>query len=117
MSEKNCIFCKIIKGEIPSKVLYESNNIIAFNDINPIAPVHVLIVPKRHIESINDIVEADKELMGEMLFVAKKIAREKEVATNGYRLIINTGKDGGQLINHLHIHLLGGKKLGSKLIN
>ncbi len=103
---EECIFCKIIKGEIPSEKVFEGNNIIAFNDINPKAKVHILIVPKKHIESIKHLEEADKNLMGEIIFTAKKIAGEKGLA--GYKLVFNVGREGGQLVDHLHLHLLSG---------
>jgi len=99
-----CIFCKIIKKEMAADVVYEDNNIIAFKDIYPKAPVHILIVPKKHIESVNYVEEEDKDLMGELILVAKKIAQEKEL--KGYKLSINVGRDGGQIVDHLHLHLL-----------
>ena len=107
----DCIFCKIIKKEIPASIIYEDDNIIAFNDIEPKAPVHVIIIPKKHIPTISEIGPEDKELVGEILLVAPKIARQKGVSETGYRLIVNKGKDAGQTVDHLHFHLLGGKKL------
>lgn len=100
----DCIFCKIIKGEIPTNKIYDNEKIIAFNDINPKANIHILIIPKRHIESIKHLEELDKELAGEMLLVAQKLAKEKNM--EGYKLVINVGREGGQLIDHLHFHLL-----------
>lgn len=100
----NCIFCKIISGEIPSEKVFEDNKIIAFNDINPKAKVHILIVPKKHIESVKHLEEGDKELMGEMFLVVRQIAEEKNLV--GYKIIINVGREGGQLVDHLHLHLL-----------
>jgi histidine triad (HIT) family protein len=102
----DCIFCKIVNGEIPSAKVFESDNVIAFNDINPKAKVHVLIVPKKHIESVKTLENADKDLVGELIFTAKKIASEKNL--KGYKLVINVGKDGGQIVDHLHLHLLSG---------
>jgi len=106
----DCIFCKIIKGEIPSVKVFENEKILAFVDINPKAKVHVLIIPKKHIESVKSLEESDKELAGELLLVAKKIAKEKNL--EGYKLIINVGRDGGQLVGHLHLHLLSGDAQG-----
>jgi histidine triad (HIT) family protein len=100
----DCIFCKIIKGEIPASKVYDNEKIIAFNDINPKANIHILIVPKKHIESIKHLEELDKELAGEMLLVAQKLAKEKNM--EGYKLVINVGREGGQLVDHLHLHLL-----------
>lgn len=114
---KNCIFCKVIKKELPSRIVYESGDILAFYDINPHTPIHILIVPKKHIISVNEVKENDKEMLGEMILTAKEIARKEGISKKGYRLIINSGKDGGQLIEHLHMHFLGGKKLGPKLVN
>ena len=106
---ENCLFCKITKKELPAETIYEDKNILVFKDIHPKAPVHFLVVPKKHIESINYLEPIDKELMGELLLVAKKIAQDKKL--KGYKLVINTGREGGQLIDHLHIHLLGGKPI------
>lgn len=108
----NCIFCKIAKKEIETSIEYEDESIIAFNDKNPQAPVHVLIMPKEHIERVNDITVDSMNLLGEMVIVAKEIVRERGVFDSGYRLIINCGKDGGQLVGHLHMHLLGGREFG-----
>lgn len=108
---KQCIFCQIINKEAPADIVYEDNSVIVFKDINPSAPIHLLIVPKKHIISINNLKEQDKELVGYMFLVAKKIAKEQGVSEIGYRLIINVGKGGGQIIDHLHLHLLGGREL------
>ena len=107
----NCIFCQIAKKDLPAAVIYEDDKVVAFKDINPIAPFHFLIIPKKHIASIDQIGPEDKELMGEMLLAAKKIARDQGMADNGYRLVFNIGKDSGQMVDHLHLHLIGGKKL------
>jgi len=101
---KDCIFCKIVKEEVPSAKLFENEKLIAFNDINPKAKVHILVVPKKHIESVKYLEEADKELIGEMFLAAQKIAKEKNL--EGYKLVINVGREGGQLVGHLHLHLL-----------
>ncbi len=107
---EECIFCKIVKGEIPAKRIYEDEDYLAFHDINPQAPVHVLIIPKKHIESLNAAGEEHRALLGGLLLVAKKVAAEMNLK-KGYRLVINTGPDGGQEVFHLHLHLLGGRAL------
>ena len=106
-----CIFCKIVAREIPAKIVYEDSEILAFSDIHPVAPVHILIIPKEHIESVNDLKDTDKELMGKIILVAKKIAEDLKISVNGYKLLIRTGVDGGQEVSHLHLHLIGGAKL------
>lgn len=103
---EDCIFCKIVKGEIPSAKVFESENIVAFDDIKPKAKAHILIIPKKHIESVKHIESADKDLMGEVVLVAQKIAKEKNL--EGYKLVVNVGREGGQLVDHLHLHLLSG---------
>lgn len=107
----NCLFCKIIKGEIPSNKVYEDDEILAFKDINPIAPVHILVIPKKHISCAKDIEPIDEALIGRMFTVINQIANELKL-DNGYRIVNNCGEDGGQEVMHLHFHLLGGKKLG-----
>ncbi len=111
----DCIFCKIIEGSIPSKKVFENDRVLAFQDIQPAAPVHILIIPKKHIPTMNDIAPEDAELVGELFAAAKDIAKEQGVDEAGYRLINNVNSDGGQVVYHLHIHLLGGKKLGPLL--
>lgn len=105
------IFSKIIRREIPATIVYEDEEILAFKDINPKAPIHILIIPKKIIPTVNDIEPSDAELIGKLVLAAKKIAEEKGVAENGYRLVFNCNKDGGQEVFHLHCHLLAGKKL------
>ncbi len=107
----DCIFCKIVAGEIPSDILYQDEEVIAFRDINPIAPTHLLIVSKKHIPSLLHLTDAEAPLVGHMVKVANQLAREHGVAESGYRLAINCGKEGGQLVPHLHMHLLGGRVL------
>lgn len=104
----NCLFCKIIKGEIPGKFVYQDERVVAFHDINPKAPVHILVVPVKHIESINEINGEDKDLMGEILLKVKEIAKKLNIDKSGYKLVANNGKGSGQLVFHLHFHLLGG---------
>lgn len=108
---KNCLFCKIINKEVPSEIVFEDEKFLVFKDINPQAPVHLLIIPKEHIESVDHLEEKNKELIGELFLITKKIARDQKVAKDGYRLVLNVGKKGGQTIDHLHLHLLGGKTL------
>jgi len=107
----DCIFCKIAKKEIPANFVYDSNDIVAFPDINPIAPVHILVIPKKHIGTINDLDEKDGELMGKMIIIARDIARKEGIAKSGYKLLLRTGEDGGQEVPHVHLHLIGGVKL------
>ena len=112
--EKNktdCIFCRIINGEIPSKFAYKDKDVVVFADINPVAPVHLLVVPVKHIASLVDMKDADAALAGKMVAVANKVAKEQGLSKNGYRLTINCGADAGQLVQHLHIHLMGGRPL------
>lgn len=106
----DCIFCKIAAGDIPSSKIYEDDDVIAFKDIHPQAPVHFLIVPKKHIVSLAETQPADEPLLGKMLGLVRKLAKEQG-CDNGFRVIINTGRDGGQEVPHLHIHVLGGPRL------
>lgn len=112
----NCLFCKIIKGEIPSEKVYEDEEILAFKDINPAAPVHILVIPKKHIDSISKMEKEDEALIGKIYTVINKIAEEQGVKEDGFRVIVNCGKDGGQEVMHLHFHLLAGTKLGEKIV-
>ena len=105
----DCLFCKIISGEIQSKKLYEDAKVLAFEDLNPIAPVHILIIPKKHISSADELNDQNSEIVGYIFQIASKLA--KSLNLNGFRLINNCGADGGQSVQHLHFHLLGGKKL------
>lgn len=114
--EENCIFCKIIKGEIPSQKVYEDEEILAFNDINPAAPVHVLVIPKKHITSLVEMEDGDEKIVGKIYKVINEIAEKLGVKEKGYRVIVNCGKDGGQEVGHLHFHLLAGKQLGEKIV-
>lgn len=110
-----CIFCQIIDGKVPSNILYQDEEVIAFPDINPQSPTHLIIIPKRHIPSLSHLSEAESSLIGHMVNVANQLAREEGIAEKGYRLTINCGEQGGQMVPHLHLHLLGGKKLSDKL--
>lgn len=111
----DCIFCKIVAGEIPAEILYQDEEIVAFRDINPKAPVHILIIPRKHIPSLDQLKESDSALVGRMVAVANKLAKDEGVAEKGYRLAVNCGKEGGQLVPHLHMHLLGGRRLSDAL--
>ena len=105
----DCLFCRIIRGEIPAKLVTETPDCIAFRDINPQAPVHVLVVPRRHVASLDEL--RDAELLGKIGLLAAEIARSEGIAESGYRTVINQGSDGGQSVAHLHMHLLGGRKM------
>ena len=107
----DCVFCKIIAGEIPSQFLYQDDEMVAFPDIHPLTPVHILIVPKKHIPSLLEMEPDEATLLGHMYFVAKRLAKEKGIAERGFRLVVNSGPEGGQVVPHLHMHLLGGKRL------
>ena len=109
MADNDCIFCKIAKGEIPSTKVYEDEKVLAFEDLNPLAPVHVLIIPKEHYDNVGDNVPED--VLGYLLATVKKVAQIKGIEESGYRVTINTGADGGQTVNHLHVHVNGGAKL------
>lgn len=108
---KNCIFCKIVNGEVKNKIIHENDFVLAFGDINPQAPVHVLIVPKRHIEKISDLDQNNKEIVAELVMAANKIARKSNIADAGYRLVLNCGANAGQAVFHIHMHLLGGRRM------
>ncbi len=111
------IFSKIIAKEIPADIVYEDDLVLAFKDINPQAPIHILIIPKKEIPTANDVTEADELALGRMFTVAAKIAKEQNIADNGYRLLVNCNEHGGQEVYHLHMHILGGRKLGPMLAN
>jgi len=110
-----CIFCQIVAGEVPADILYQDDRVIAFRDINPLAPTHVLVIPRRHIVYLTDLSEADSSLVADMVTVANQLARREGVSEGGYRLVINCGQQGGQLVPHLHLHLLGGRQLSGRL--
>ncbi len=112
----DCLFCKIIKGEIPSNKVYEDDEILAFHDINPAAPIHILVIPKKHIDSLAKIEKEDEILIGKIYGVINKIAEEKGFKDEGYRVIVNCGENGGQEVMHLHFHILAGTKLGEKIV-
>jgi histidine triad (HIT) family protein len=107
----DCLFCKIARKEIPADIVYEDDDVLAFRDIRPQAPVHVLVIPKRHIATLADLTQEDKDVMGHVTLVASRLARDLGVS-EGYRVVINCGKDAGQTVFHIHMHLLGGRSLG-----
>lgn len=107
----NCIFCKIASGSLPATIIYQDKKIVAFDDAYPKAPQHKLIIPRKHIATMNDLAPADKNLIGEMVLVAQKLAAEFQIDQQGYRVLINCNRDGGQVVYHLHLHLIGGRPL------
>lgn len=113
---QDCIFCKIINKEIPSSIVYEDDEIIAFRDIHPVTPVHILVIPKKHITSLAHMEKEDEAIVGKIYGVINKIADEKGFKESGYRVIVNCGKDAGQEVMHLHFHVLAGAKFGDKIV-
>ncbi|HBV88125.1 histidine triad nucleotide-binding protein [Desulfosporosinus sp.] len=111
----DCIFCKIAQGTIPSEIAYEDDELIAFKDIQPLAPVHLVIIPKIHLRSLNDVKPENEGLIGHLFGVIKRLAEEFGVAESGYRVVTNTGTDGGQVVGHLHFHLIGGQALNARI--
>ena len=107
----DCLFCKIVNREIPSEIVFENDRILAFRDIEPQAPVHILIIPKKHIITTNDLEDSHKELIGEMMLTAKDLAKEYGIADEGYRTVFNCNRGGGQAVYHIHLHLLGGRQM------
>jgi histidine triad (HIT) family protein len=106
--EQECLFCRIAGGQTETDILFENNQLVVFKDINPHAPVHMLIVPKKHIRSINDITDEDREIIAEMIMTAKDMALKENISQSGYKLLFNVERGGGQMVFHLHLHLLGG---------
>ena len=113
---EDCLFCKIIIGEIPSTKVYEDDEILAFNEINPAAPIHILVIPKKHIISLAHMEKEDEVIVGKIYGVINKIAEEKGFKESGYRVLVNCGKDAGQEVMHLHFHVLAGAKFGDKIV-
>jgi histidine triad (HIT) family protein len=108
---KACVFCKIIKKEVPASVVFEDKDVLAFKDVRPLAPVHILIIPKKHIESINDLKKSDQALIGKIIIVGKQIPEDLNISDKGYKMLFRVGHDGGQEVGHIHLHLIGGVKL------
>ncbi|HEX79313.1 MAG TPA: histidine triad nucleotide-binding protein [Dehalococcoidia bacterium] len=111
----DCIFCNIVAGKIPSDIVYQDEEVIAFHDINPQSPVHMLVIPRKHFTSLNDLTDKEKPLMGRIIATANRLAKEEGIAESGYRLVINCGRQGGQLVPHLHLHIMGGRQLSGQL--
>ena len=108
---KECLFCRIVDKEIPAEIVFESDKLLAFKDVDPQAPVHILIIPKEHITTTNDLSNKHKELVGDILLTAKQLASEYDIAEDGYRIVFNCNKNGGQAVYHIHLHLLGGRQM------
>jgi histidine triad (HIT) family protein len=108
---ENCLFCKIVRGEIPARIVYQDDEVVAFEDINPQAPVHILVIPKEHIPSLNEVPAGREALLGSLLMKARAIAAGKGIAADGFRCVLNTGKDSGQEVFHIHVHVLGGRRM------
>lgn len=115
--ENDCIFCKIISGEIKAKTVFTDEMVTVFEDIQPVAPVHLLIVPNKHISSINHIHDEDSQVLARLFFVARDLAKQHGIDETGFRVMVNTGKDGKQTVFHLHMHLIGGRELAGRLMN
>jgi len=111
----DCIFCQIIAGRIPSDIIFQDESVVCFRDIHPLAPTHILVVPKKHIDSLVAMTEADLPLIGALVKAANLMAKKEKIAERGYRLVINCGKEGTQAVTHLHMHLLGGRQLSASL--
>ncbi len=112
---EQCLFCRIIAGKIPTSIIYQDDNVIAIRDIDPQAPTHLLVMPKEHIVSLIELGPEQRELTADLIYAANELARREGVAERGYRLAVNCGREGGQAVGHLHIHLLGGRKLSGRL--
>ncbi|WP_088228755.1 histidine triad nucleotide-binding protein [Desulfosporosinus sp. FKB] len=115
MYSDDCIFCKIAQRKIPSDIIYEDDQVVAFKDIQPLAPVHLLVIPKNHLSSVNEVTSEYEGLIGHLFGVIRRLAQEFGVAETGYRVVTNTGADGGQVVGHIHFHLLGGQALEAKI--
>ena len=111
MSANDCLFCKIVAGDIPAEIIYRDDQVLAFRDINPQAPIHVLVIPQKHVDSLASVTDEQRDIMGKIMIVAREIAAAEGLSESGYRAVINVGLDGGQTISHLHLHLLGGRTL------
>jgi len=112
MSSDDCLFCKILDGEIPAELIYESDTAVAFRDVNPQAPTHVLVIPRKHIATINDIEQDDQEIIGSLYTAAREVAAKEGIADDGYRAVVNCGEGAGQTVFHIHLHVLGGRQMG-----
>lgn len=110
-SHPNCIFCKIAAGDSPAKIYYQDEQVTAFQDTHPLAPIHILVIPNQHIDTIKDAAAADEQLLGHLMTVATRLAEEHGLSQSGFRLMVNTGADAGQTVFHLHLHMVGGRRL------
>lgn len=117
LNNQDCIFCKIAKKEIKSNIVFENEYVLAFQDINPVTPIHILVIPKIHIESVNDVTRQNSEYISKIFEAIPAIVKEANIFNDGYRVITNIGENGGQLVKHMHFHILGGKKLGPKIVH
>ena len=106
-----CIFCKIVSGEMPGTIIYQDDDVTVFRDIHPVAPIHLLLVPNKHIASVNEVLPEDEPMMGRLFTLARELAKKEGINEDGYRLIVNTGAHGGQVVHHLHMHLMGGQRM------
>ncbi len=113
--QAKCVFCRIVSGSLPGDIVHQDDEVVAFRDIHPIAPTHIIIVPRAHIASLNDAVEQNSALLGRLMLVGKRLAERENIAGRGYRLVVNCGPEGGQVVPHLHMHLLGGRRLDDEL--
>ena len=111
MSANDCLFCKIVSGDIPAEIIYRDDQVLAFRDINPRAPIHVLVIPQKHVDSLASVTDEQRDIMGKIMIATREIAVAEGLSESGYRAVINVGLDGGQTISHLHLHLLGGRTL------
>lgn len=112
MADPQCLFCRIASGEIPAELVYQTPEVLAFRDISPQAPTHILIIPRTHISSVTDLQEGDSEMMGKLFLAARELARKEGIHEGGYRMVVNAGADAGQTVFHIHMHLLGGRGMG-----
>lgn len=112
MSQTDCLFCKVASGELPATLVHEDERLVAFRDISPQAPVHILVIPREHISSLDTAADDAADVLGSMLLVARDLARTEGIAEDGYRTVLNVGADGGQTVHHIHLHLVGGRALG-----
>ena len=106
-----CLFCRIVKGELPSRIVYENEEVVAFEDVHPQAPTHILVVPRRHVATLNDVTPEDRQLLGAIVLAASDVARDRKISSSGFRLVCNTNRGAGQSVFHLHFHLLGGRTM------
>ncbi|MEW6142694.1 MAG: histidine triad nucleotide-binding protein [Chloroflexota bacterium] len=113
--QAKCVFCRIVSGSLPGDIVYQDDDVVAFRDIHPMAPTHIIIVPRTHIPSLNNASDQQGALLGKMMLVGKKLAEQENIASRGYRLVVNCGTEGGQVVPHLHMHLVGGRRLDDEL--